>query len=303
MNIQDYISEYLLHIGKERNYSQKTVENYELSLRHFFEFLEKEFPEGVEELQCIDIVVLRSFVAGLVDAGYDPATIHLKVSALRAFFKFLFSRGIVEANPARHIKLPRKPKKLPSFLDLVQVSDALKLPDCDKPAGIRDIAIMELLYATGIRRGELIGLNLQDVDLRQMRITVFGKGRKERIVPFGESAKKALEEYLSIGRSALAKSSTEKALFLNNRGRRLSPISLTAVVKKYLSHVTDGKKSPHVLRHTFATHLLEMGADLMSIKELLGHEDIGTTQIYTHTTMEFLREVYRKAHPKETGKK
>ncbi len=303
METEGYISEFLLHLSKERNYSARTIEGYELSLRQFAEFLQREFPDGLDNPKNVDVIVLQAYIAGMMDGGYSIYSVHTKVAALRSFFKFLFRNGAVDMNPARLLRLPRLPKKLPSFLDFAQINEALQLPDANKPAGIRDIAILELLYATGMRRNELVNLNIENIDFDIMAVKVFGKGSKERIIPFGDAAKSALEEYISAARPKMLKSDDEKALFLNKFGKRLSPLSINNIVKKYLSKVTDGKRSPHTLRHTFATHLLEMGADITSVKELLGHESIGTTQIYTHTTIEYLRDVYRKAHPKGSGKK
>lgn len=298
MDINDYISEFLLHIGKERNYSTHTVECYELALRQFVEFLERDFADILNKPAKSDIIILRAFVAGLVDAGYSPRSVHTKIAALRSFFKFLYSRGAIEINPAKHIRLPRLPQKLPTFLDFAQTNAAMELPDTTTSKGIRDWTIMELFYATGIRRSELVSLDVSDIDFALMQIKVMGKGSKERLVPFGEGAKKALERYISEARPIHLKDRTEKALFLNRTGKRLSTRSVNNIVRKYLMRVTDGKASPHTLRHTFATHLLQMGADIISVKELLGHEDIGTTQIYTHTSIEFLRETYRKSHPR-----
>ncbi|MCD6595681.1 tyrosine recombinase XerD [bacterium] len=298
MDLESYIPEFLLHIGKERNFAAGTVEYYDVDLKQFVDFLQTEFPDGLENPKSIDIIVLRAYIAGLVQSGYKTGTIHRKIDVLRSFFKFLYNRNVIDVNYIKHIKLPKMPKKFPSFLDFAQANKAMELPDTSKPLGLRDKAVMELLYATGIRRSELVGLNLDDVDFPQMRIKVFGKGSKERIVPFNESAKNAMEEYLSRARPLFDKSGSAKALFLTRNGTRVSPQDVYKIVRKYLTQVTDGKRSPHVLRHTFATHLLENGADLMAIKELLGHESIATTQIYTHTTIEHLREIYRKAHPK-----
>ncbi|HDG67903.1 MAG TPA: tyrosine recombinase XerC [candidate division Zixibacteria bacterium] len=298
MELEDYIPEFLLHIGKERNFSDGTVEYYETDLAQFVDFLKEQFPAGLEDPRQIDLIVLRAYVANLVNAGYKAGTIRRKIAALRSFFKFLYSRGVVEVNYSRHIKLPKMPKRYPSFLDFAQANEAMELPDTSTPRGIRDRAIMELFYATGIRRSELCGLDLDDVDLTGMKIRVFGKGRKERIVPFNEAAKHALMDYLRI-RDKFLKDPEERALFLSQKGKRISPEEVYVIVKKYLSQVTDGKRSPHILRHTFATHLLEMGAELMAVKELLGHELVTTTQRYTHTTIEYIRQVYKKAHPLE----
>ena len=298
MDLESYIPEFLLHIGKERNFAAGTVRYYDVDLKQFVDFLKTEFPDGLTDPKNIDIIVLRAYIAGLVQAGYKTGTIHRKIDVLRSFFKFLYNRNAIDVNFVKHIKLPKMPKKFPSFLDFAQANKAMELPDTSKPLGLRDKAIMELLYATGIRRSELVGLNLDDIDFPQMRIKVFGKGSKERIVPFNESAKRALEEYISRARPLFDKSGTERALFLARSGARISSEEVYLIVRKYLRQVTDGKSSPHILRHTFATHLLERGADLMAIKELLGHESIATTQVYTHTTIEHLREIYRKAHPK-----
>ncbi len=298
MDIESYIPEFLLHIGKERKYSDGTVEYYEIDLKQFVDFLKTEFPNGVENPKEIDIIVLRGYIASLTRAGYKTSTIHRKVSVLRSFFKFLYSRNAIDVNYTKHIRLPRMPNKFPSFLDFAQANRAMELPDTSTKLGVRDKAIMELLYATGIRRSELVNLDIYDVNFAKMQIKVFGKGKKERIVPFNQSAKCALEEYISTVRESLIKNKDEKALFISSHGKRISPQEVYLIVKKYLTRVTDGKRSPHILRHTFATHLLEMGAELMAIKELLGHQSIATTQVYTHTTIEHLRKIYQKAHPK-----
>ncbi len=301
MDLESYIPEFLLHIGRERNFSPGTIEYYDLDMKQFVEFLSVEFTDGLNDPKNIDIIVFRAYEAGLGEAGYKIGTIHRKIAVLRSFFKFLYSRNAIDVNYTKHIKLPKMPKKFPSFLDFAQANRAMELPDISTPLGVRNKAIMELLYATGIRRGELVGLDMHSIDFYRMLIKVFGKGSKERLVPFNESAQKALEEYLSTVRPSLQKKPDERALFLTKNGNRISAVGVYNIVRKYLSQVTDGKQNPHTLRHTFATHLLEMGADLMAIKELLGHESVGTTQVYTHTTIEYLRQVYQKAHPK--GKK
>ncbi len=298
MKLQDYISEFLLYARKERGFSNGTVANYEQDLSLFVEFLENEFPEGLADISQIDLIVLRAYLSRLLFSGYKVSTIHTKIAAVRSFFKFLFRIGAIETNYTKYLKLPKLHKKFPSFLDFAQANKALSLPDKDTILGRRDLAILELLYATGIRRAELVGLNLRDVDIEMMRVKVLGKGNKERFVPFGQAARNAIRDYLSLSRPKLAKNSDEKAFFLSRDGNRISPRQVYNIVRKYLSVVTDGKSSPHVLRHTFATHLLEMGADIMSVKELLGHESVATTQIYTHLTIERLAEIYRKSHPR-----
>ncbi len=302
MDLESYISEFLLHISRERALSRLTVATYETSLRQFVDFLREEFPKGLSDPNAIDIIVIRGFVAGLVRAGYKVSSIHSKVAAVRAFFRFLYSRGVVDVNYARHVRLQRLPRKPPSFLDFAQINEALMLPNTETILGKRDAAILELLYATGIRCSELVALDLPDVDFGGMQVRVMGKGGKERIVPFGEAAKEALELYISSARPVLARGRDTPALFLSKSGLRLSRADVYRIVRRYLSSVSESCRGPHSLRHTFATHLLEMGADLMSVKELLGHASIGTTQVYTHTTVERLKRVYRKAHPREKGR-
>ncbi len=303
MNLESYIIEFMLHIEKERKLAKGTVENYCRDLERFLEFLREEYPEGIEDVSQIDLFVLRAFLSSLRHGKLSINTIHIKIASIRAFFKYLFRIGAIEINNAKYLKLPKAPKRYPSFLDMAQAHKALELPNTETYIGIRDLAILEIFYSTGIRRAELIGLNVRSVYLENMRIKVLGKGNKERIVLFGEHAKKALLDYLSLSRPKLSKLKSEEALFLSTHGRRLSPKAVHNIVTKYLSQITDDKSSPHVLRHSFATHLLEMGADLITIKELLGHEDVATTQIYTHVTIEHLAEVYDKAHPRGRGEK
>lgn len=300
MNINDHIAEFLLHIRKVRNFSDLTVLTYKIDLEDFSEFLSEKFPKALEDTTKLDIWVLRTYLAGLMEAGLSPKTIQRKISALKSFLKFLVANGVIEINIAKYIKLPKADKKIPTFLDHEQTEKIFEIISPDDPIGARNIAILELLYATGIRRSELVKLNIDDIRMNENTIRVLGKGKKERIVPFGEPAKNALKHYLSFGRPAL-KPQDKKALFISKKGRRISANQVYLLVRKTLSLVTDGKRSPHILRHTFATHLLDEGADLMSIKELLGHESIATTQIYSHATVEHLLQIYKKAHPK--GKK
>ncbi len=306
MDIESYMAEFLLHIGKNKNFSNGTVGYYEFDLKEFAEFLREEFPECLDDAKNIDILVLRGYAAKLVQSKLQIGTVHRKIAVLRSFSKFLYSRAAIDVNYARHLRLPRMPKKLPTFLDFTQIDTAIDLVASDevdnkhKLLQIRDKTIIEIFYCTGIRASELAGLNLQSVDLEQCKMLVFGKGRKERIVPFGDSARASLKAYLDNVRPQLVNDKDEVAFFLSRHGKRIRYSEIYRLVRRNLARVTDGKRSPHVLRHTFATHLLENGADIMAIKELLGHESVATTQKYSHTTIEYLRNSYRKAHPKST---
>lgn len=297
MNINDHIAEFLVHIKRVRNFSDLTVRTYQIDLEDFLKFLREKFPKLLDDLSKLNVWILRAYLAGLMDAGLSPKTVQKKISAIKSFLKFLVANNVIELNIAKYIRLPKVDKRVPAFLDHDQTEKIFDFISPDDPIQARNVAILELLYATGIRRAELVRLDINDIQMEEKTVRVFGKGRKERIVPFGEPAREALVYYLSFGRPALSPKD-KKALFLSNKGKRISANQVYEIVKKYLSLVTDGKRSPHVLRHTFATHLLDEGADLISIKELLGHESIATTQVYSHATIEHLLQVYKKAHPK-----
>ena len=296
-NLHDLVGEFLIHLSRERRYSANTVEAYRIDLGQLLEYLEEQFPEGIQEPDKVGHLELRGFLAGLRRGGYSIRSIHRKISSVRSFFGFLYSREAVNSNPARALILPKLEKHLPTFLDFAQAHDALALPDTSTPLGIRDAAILEILYDTGMRASELLGLTLAKENLKNGEIRVTGKGNKERIVFIGPPAIEALKRYLDV-RSELISGRENKELWLTRTGKALTRPGLYTIVNKYLRQVTDGKASPHVLRHTFATHLLERGAELLAVKELLGHVSLSTTQIYTHTTIEHLKEAYRKAHPK-----
>lgn len=287
----------MLYISRERKHSENTIEAYRVDLEHFIKFLDEEFPEGIEKPSEIKIFELRGYLIGLRKAGYAVKSIHRKISSIRSFFGFLYSREAVSVNPAKKLSLPKLEKKLPTFLDFAQAEKAVEMPDSETPIGIRDRAIMEVLYDTGIRASELLGLDLSRIDLKNGELRVLGKGNKERIVFIGQPAIDALSAYIDV-REELLGDKKEKAFWLGINGNPLLRRDLYRIVHKYLRAQTDGKASPHVLRHTFATHLLERGADLMSIKELLGHESLSATQIYTHTSIQHLKDIYKKAHPK-----
>jgi integrase/recombinase XerC len=301
--MQKIINEYLSYLENERNYSQHTVISYANDLAQYYSFLKEAFPELIEKHDDADAGVIRAFLGLLLDSGISKKSVVRKLSALRSFYKFLVRRKIVRSNPALNIVTPKIEKKLPQFIDKESMVKILSLPDISTFEGARDSAILELFYGSGIRRAELLGLTLSDIDDRNQTIKVTGKGNKQRIIPFTQNAKQSIRRYLEFRKVIDTKSNPkEHTLFLSENGTQLTPSKVNTLVGKYLSGVTElEKKSPHVLRHSFATHLLDNGADILAVKELLGHESLSTTQIYTHITVERLKKIYQQAHPKASS--
>jgi integrase/recombinase XerC len=292
------VETFVTHLRDERGLAANTVEAYERDVAQFFRFAAR---GNVVDPAQVDPMLLRRFLAQLTTRGLAASSIARKAAALRACFRLLGRRGLIDANPAAGLGSPRGPRRLPVVLKQRQVEALLARPHPVDPVGLRDLAILELLYATGMRVGELCSLRLDDVDLAADVVRVHGKGGKERIVPFGEPAREALLRYLVEGRRPMlpATGGARQALFLNRRARPMTPRDVRGMLQRYRvgSGVPTGT-SPHTLRHSFATHLLEGGADLRSVQELLGHVALTTTQTYTHVSNERLRRVYEQAHPR-----
>jgi integrase/recombinase XerC len=304
--MEKLLEQFLEHLRFERNLSEHTLRNYTSDLQQFLEHLAPANQSKKRELPSvrqIDHITVREWLATLHGEHKSKSSIARKLAALRTFFQFLVREGILETNPAKLINTPRLEKKLPQHLTVEEAIRFIETPDVETNLGKRDRAMLELMYATGVRVSELTKLNLGDVDLANKLIRVTGKRRKERIVPFGEPALEALKDYLSTRNTFLAHARIsvrdEKALFLNYQGTRITTRSVGRMIEKYIGICAGMHNiSPHALRHSFATHLLDSGADLRDIQELLGHARLSTTQIYTHVSMEKLIEVYDKAHPK-----
>lgn len=298
----ELIKSFLDFLKFEKNYSVNTLLAYEGDLVRFNRFLANHFQSENFELSAVDNVTIRLFLGELIESDFTKKSIVRKLAAVRSLYKYLIKKGIIKSNPTINIATPKIPKKLPTFLDEPSIDRMLNLPDTSTVEGLRDKAILELLYSTGIRLSELIGLNLDNIDWSNETIKVLGKGKKSRIVPFGSKSKVALRKYLERRDdliSGLTKNNSINSVFLSNRGLRIYPKGVYLIVNKYIRLVSDvEKKSPHVLRHSFATHLLNRGADIKAVKELLGHESLSTTQIYTHVTVDRLKRVYDQAHPK-----
>lgn len=304
--MENLFDQFLEHLRYERNVSSNTLRNYQSDLEQFLDYLAPADSKGkrhTPEVKDLDHLTIREWMASLHQAQKKKSSIARKLAALRTFFQFLVREGLIELNPAKLVSTPRKEKKLPQHLSIEEAVRFIETPDTDTDLGKRDRAILELMYATGVRVGELVTLNLADLDFRNRLIRVTGKRRKQRIVPFGEPAGEALKVYLNVRDKFLLSASVskrdEETLFLNYKGTRITTRSVGRMVDKYI-RVCAGMHniSPHALRHSFATHLLDSGADLRDIQELLGHARLSTTQIYTHVSMEKLIEVYDKAHPK-----
>jgi integrase/recombinase XerD len=287
---------FLDYLTFERGLSDRTLEAYSRDLRKLLLFLETQgcrTPEGVTHHQ------LRKFLFHLNEAGLAPTTIRRALSSLRTYFGFLIEEGVLTTDPSEQLASPRAWRRLPGVLSVEEVARMLEGPDESHRFFWRDRAILELLYATGVRVSELVELRVTSLDLSEGFCTVFGKGSKERIVPVGAPARRALERYLREVRPGLDRGRGEGVVFLNARGGPLSRVAVWSLVKESAARAGIRRSvSPHTLRHSFATHLLEGGADLAAVQELLGHADISTTQIYTHVNREYLKEIHRAHHPR-----
>jgi tyrosine recombinase XerC len=298
-NLPYLIKDFVKYLKQERDFSENTLSSYQNDLKALEKFLEKRGKEL--SFSPADKNLLRDFLIDLKEKGLDFSSIARKVSALRSFFKFLKRRDLIEYNPALFLLTPKMKKKLPEVLSVAQMIKLLDEKERGDIRGLRDKAILELFYSTGIRLSELASLDLSSIDFNGGTIRVLGKGRKERIVPVGKKAILALKEYLKERESLSGLDSS--TVFINRMKKELSPRGIARIVKKNLAQVSEDRQvSPHTLRHTFATHLLDEGADLMAVKEMLGHKNLSTTQIYTHTTVERLKKVYKQAHPRAESK-
>lgn len=286
----------------EKNASPHTINNYQRDLNTFFAFLNG---ESINDLKKVDDLTVRLYLTYLYDRKLSRTTVSRQISSLRSFYKFLEREKYVDFNPFMNIHLPKSGKTIPTFLYAEELAELFVVSDLSEPLGQRDQALLELLYATGIRVSECQGLIVTDIDFSIGTLFVLGKGRKERYVPFGSFAETALTRYLNDGRKKLLTKSDEQtdAVFLNARGKRLTTRGMRLVLNNLVkSAALTIKIHPHKLRHTFATHMLNEGADLRVVQELLGHESLSSTQIYTHVTKDHLKQVYMNSHPRAKDK-
>jgi integrase/recombinase XerD len=287
--LKQQVKDFLEFIKVERGYSSNTTQSYKKDLDQFLRFA---------KTRKADRGLIKDFLEHLYDDGYSVSSAERKLACLKSFFRYLVREEEIDADPTGDIKLPKKAKRLPKALS---ISETIKLISSPREKGhmaLRNIALLELLYATGMRASEAVGLNISDINFEVSFIKCFGKGYKERIVPINKITLESLKVYLEKGRPEFPKKDKE-ALFIDKNGKRLTRQGLWLVIKKYVKQTgVKGKTSPHTLRHSFATHLLEKGADLRSVQEMLGHADISTTQIYTSVSRERLKRMYKKAHPR-----
>lgn len=288
--IKDF-ENFLISEGDELN----TIRSYTYDLLQLENFL------IARKKILIDTTIddLRNFIHDVFDAGLSPTSINRKISSIKAFYRFLIYNRTIKYNPASDLELLKVGRKLPLILSIDEVVAIIESADEKTPLGLRNRACLELLYAAGLRISELLGLKITDMDLDNDLLNVFGKGNKQRIVPFGKKAEKAIDEYMTFGRPLILKKRSSPFLVLNARGKFMSRMGFLKILRKYRIKAGIKKRvTPHMFRHSFATHLLEAGADLRTVQELLGHADISTTQIYTHVDREYLKEIYRSHHPR-----
>lgn len=297
MQMHPSVLSFLQYIQFEKRYSKNTLESYSSDLEQFTIFLHKQYEK--DDILTVTHSEIRSWMVDMMQHKISARSINRKISVLKSLFKFLMRRGEVKKSPLAKVQTPKTSKRLPVFVEQTNVERLLNdIPFEEGYQGALDRMIIELLYGTGMRRSELINLRVTDLDSYNLQVKVLGKGNKERIIPIHPQLKTTINTYTELKKHQF-EDSTEKYLLVNAKGAQLKPADVYKAVKKYLNMVTTiDKKSPHVLRHTFATHLMNSGADINAVKELLGHSSLAATQVYTHNTIEKLKEVYKKAHPK-----
>ena len=302
--MKELILKYLQYLKVERNASSHTITSYRNDLEQLVGFASSELQLETDNLEAcqIDRLMIRLWLGELSDEGKKRNTIARKVASVRSFFKYLFKRGFIDKNPAHLLVIPKREQRLPKTVRIDEIDEMMKMADLSNPVQVQEKAILELLYSTGIRVSELTGLNVSDVNFNQQQITVFGKGSKERMIPLGKKASEALLNHLQNRENMFTSKSdldAKKAFFIAKSGKRMYPRKVQRMVKDYFIKVSESsQKSPHTLRHSFATHMLDAGADIRMIKEFLGHSSLASTQVYTHTSVERLKNVYSQAHPR-----
>ena len=297
MLFADGMHQFLVYCEIEKNYSPHTISTYRIALEHFYDFL-KEMQMQSKPLSEFDTKDIRPFLAWLSEQDKSKTTLKLKLSAVKSFFKYLKRKRIIQNNPAENVLSPKKDNNLPSFLLAKEVENLMDSFDEASPLQLRNKALVELIYSCGLRISEALQLNVGAINSNSRMIKVKGKGNKERSVPIGEKAIQAIKAYLQV-RSSIAEDIVTSQLFINESGTPLTSSQSYVIVKNAMTGITESpRKSPHILRHSFATHLLDNGADIQSVSEMLGHSSLSSTQVYTHLSIERLKDAYKKAHPK-----
>lgn len=291
------LDEFIKYLKIERNYSNYTIKNYELDINDFINFCN----DTKLNIYKVDYSNIKKYLMSMYDKEYKATSISRKISSLRTFYKYLYDKGLVDRNIFKYISLPKKEKRLPKYITNTDVDEIFNIPDIKTPIGQRNRLILELLYGTGIRVSELCNIKLEDINFNEKSIRILGKGSKERIVLYGRPCESALDMYLNEGRNILlnGKSNNYLIVGLNKKDKAITTRSIELIINDIIEKAALNKKvTPHTLRHTFATHLLNEGCDILIVKELLGHSSLDTTGIYTHVSNERLRKVYLNSHPR-----
>lgn len=294
--MNEKIKEFLNYIEKQKKYSKNTIKNYNIDILEFKEYLNE---EGFDYLD-VDYDFIKGYLMKLYDRKLSRTSVSRKLSSLRSFYKYLFNNDLIKTNPFKYVATPKKEKKLPKYLGIEEIEIIFNIPDLNTSLGQRDKLILEVLYATGIRVSELVNIKIEDVDLYRKEIRILGKGNKERIDPFGDYCLDAINMFINDGRCKILSkhNKTSEYLIINERGNKITTRGVEKIIDNIVKKASIKKHvSPHMLRHSFATHLLNEGCDIRTVQELLGHESLESTQIYTHVSNEHLREVYLKCHP------
>jgi site-specific recombinase XerD len=304
---QSLLNEFLTYLTKERGYSDHTIKAYRFDLNRFITFLTEYFSRPLTDFTAVDRQAIRHFMSREFEQYRyrngkkvlcSGKTVARRLAAVKSFFKYLHRTGRIQDNPAVYVKSPKVSQSLPNFIDYKLIDELMSLPPGDSEKGLCDRAILELFYSTGMRLSELAGLNLRDVDPERQIVKVRGKGAKERLIPFGNRAKFSMENYLRSRSISFTASRVNEPLFVNSKGKRLSLSTIQRRIRGYIRLVMEGNRlGPHILRHTFATHLMDRGADIRAVKDLLGHSSLSSTQVYTHVQPEKMKKIYRQAHP------
>lgn len=294
-NFKFILGDFYLYLEKERGFSIHTLRAYKNDLNRFASFLSNKSITGFRD---VDRNTIRDFLGFEFDAQLSSKTVARRLASIKSLFKYLMRSEQIKNNPAFHVKSPKIPRSLPNFIDQKVINTLMESPDVSTPIGMRDRAILELFYSTGIRLSELIALNIGSVDSVRQLIKVNGKGDKERLIPFGNRAKFWLENYLK-DRALLSSSTSQKIpLFVNMKEKRVPTSTVQRRIRNYIKFVAEGKRlGPHILRHSFATHMMDKGADIRAVKDLLGHSSLSSTQVYTHIQPEKIKKIYNQAHP------
>lgn len=295
--MQKNIKEFLDYIKKQKMYSDHTAKNYEIDIMEFNRYLKQE----MIDYTSVDYDFIKGYLVYMYDKKLSRNSIARKLSSLRSFYKYLYNNNIVKTNPFKYVKTPKKEKKLPKYLGVEELEIIFKTPDITIPLGQRDKLILEILYATGIRVSELVNIKIGDIDFNKKEIKINGKGNKERIAEFGDYCLDAIDLFIENGRNILLSKHNKvcEYLIINEKGNKITTRGVEKIIDNIIKKAALKKKvTPHMLRHTFATHLLNEGCDILTVKELLGHESLESTQVYTHVSNEYLRKVYLNCHPR-----